>query len=180
VNAYLGEISDPNVMSKSMPIINDANLSAAKIFQLNATILFVPLTLSSIEGKAIVKPVLGAKDVSLIFGRDGTGTIGTPQTPGTGLVVGNTAQVGTTVQNLSNSLLASNSLRVCAVASLICIGGPDSPTRANLQTVLNRVGSLLSNTTDPLLDNLLAALGIELGHATAWVNGARCGVPVLI
>jgi uncharacterized membrane protein len=39
---------------------------------------------------------------------------------------------------------------------------------------------LLGNVADPLLDNVLAALGIELGHATVWTTGVRCGVPVLI
>jgi len=38
----------------------------------------------------------------------------------------------------------------------------------------------VGSTVDPLLDSVLAALGIQLGDASVWVTGARCGVPVLI
>jgi len=56
-----------------------------------------------------------------------------------------------------------------------------------LDTVGNTVGALhtlldpvIKTVLDPLVDNLLAALGIRLGVMDVVVTGVRCGVPVLI
>lgn len=175
VNGYVGELVSPGKVSKQMPTLQDSDFKNADFFKLS----LVGIPLATLQGKVIVKPVVGASNSVAIFGRGGPAVIGAPEAAGTGVVVGNRGMVGSTVSALSNSLLASNSLRACAVGSLLCVN-PDTAALANLKTVLDRTGSLLGNVADPLLDNVLAALGIELGHATVWTTGVRCGVPVLI
>jgi len=49
-----------------------------------------------------------------------------------------------------------------------------------LPAVIGPVTKLVGTVVDPLLTNVLAALGVQVGSATVWTTGARCGVPVLI
>jgi uncharacterized membrane protein len=63
---------------------------------------------------------------------------------------------------------------------VVCATQTTLVRNALLPALVTPLTGLAGSTADPLLDNLLAALGVQLGHATVWVNGARCGVPVLV
>ncbi|WP_232495845.1 TadG family pilus assembly protein [Novosphingobium kaempferiae] len=174
VNVYLGRLVNPNAMTKALPPLSNSDFEYGKILDLNVLNILGGLSVAQVQGKAIVKPVLGRTSANVIFGPGGNGTIGTVAVPGQGVVVGNRFQVGATLQGVTNNL----QLQTCLV-SLVCVGSDTQAVSAVLG-VVNAVGGVLGSTTDPLLDNVLAALGVQLGHATVWTNGVRCGVPVLI
>lgn len=173
VNIYLGKPKS-NVMTKSMPTVSDNDFDRADIFSLTV----LGLGLSSVKGKVVVPSVLAANDANVMFGPGGSGTIGTASAAGQAVVVGNKFQVGNVITTLTGKLLASNNLEVCTL--ILCVAPSSGGASDKLSLILGKVGTILSSTTDPLLDNVLAALGVQLGHATVWVNGARCGVPVLV
>lgn len=172
VNVYLGRLVNPNAMTKPVPILKNSDFEYTDI--LGTSLLTIGLV--SVQGKAIVQPVIGASNtnVSFVPAPNQTFDPAKPISFGGGVVVGNRLQVGATLQGLTRDL----ELRTC-ITPLICLG-TDTQAVSNVLSVVNTVGGVLGSTTDPLLDNILAALGVELGHATVWVSGARCGVPVLI
>ncbi|WP_235037616.1 MULTISPECIES: pilus assembly protein TadG-related protein [unclassified Novosphingobium] len=172
VNVYLGRLVNANAMTKPVPILKSSDFAYTDI--LGTSLLGIGLV--SVQGKAIVQPVIGASNnnVSFVPAPNQTFDPAKPISFGGGVVVGNKLQVGATVQGLTRDL----QLRTC-VTPLICLG-TDTQAVSNVLSVVNTVGGVLGGTVDPLLDNILAALGVELGHATVWVSGARCGVPVLI
>lgn len=186
VNAYIGELKNPGKISSQMPALSANDFDAAKFFRLRV----LGLTLANLQGKAFISSVFGFNNDEVlsnfvsVFGDDGDGVIGDNTQMGTGVVIGNKSLVGSTVTDLASSLLSSD-LKSCTL-EFICLQ-PDETAILNLRTVLDRTkdllsgtGGLLGATVDPLLDNVLAALGVQLGHATVWVTGVRCGVPVLI
>lgn len=173
VNVYLGRLVKTTAMTKPVPPLSDSDFEYGKILDLN--VLGLP-SLLGVQGRAIVKPALGRQSASVMFGPGGAGTIGTAASQGQGVVVGNRFQVGATLQAVSNNLR----VRTC-IALLPCVDvGNSTQAGSAVLSVIGTLGGVLGSTTDPLLDNLLAALGVELGHATVWTTGVRCGVPVLI
>lgn len=171
VNAYIGR-PPANAMSKPMPPLSADDIAPARILTV--------LGLINADVRAVAQPVMGNSG-TLTFGPGGQGTIGKPGMPGISASIGNGSQLGTLIASLTSSLTASNGLQVTVlnlcIPPLCSVSGTRSALIAAITAPLT---GLVGTTADPLLDNLLRALGIQLGHATLWVTGARCGVPVLV
>lgn len=173
VNAYVGS-APANAMTSPMPPITAADIGQVRIVNL--------LSLVTVDARAVAQPVMGAS-ADLAFGPGGQGRIGSPEDPGTPASVGNGSQVGPLLTSLTASLAAPSGLQVRILGlclPLICSAAADSVRSQVLGAVVAPIGGLAGSAADPLLDSLLAALGIQLGHATVRVSGARCGVPVLV
>ncbi len=182
VNAYIGDTAfDP--MEKSLPVMGASDIRQAKIASVN---LLGGVISADVKGKAVVQPVTGtgASDEALTFGTGAEGAT----TPGGAQTIGNSVQIGKTLSSVTTSLLGSDGLDVevkllgtCLIAcDLLKASGLATVTGTVLPAVVKPVTDLLGNTVDPLLTNLLAALGVQVGSATVLTTGARCGVPVLI
>lgn len=171
VNAYIGQ-GPANAMTRPMPPITASDIAPARILSV--------LGLITVDARAVAQPVMGNSG-TLTFGAQGQGTIGQPGAPGTPASIGNGSQAGPLLTSLIGSLTASNGLQVSILSRCIpplCSG---TAIRSQLLDAITApLAGLVGTAVDPLLDNLLAALGIQLGHATLWTTGARCGVPVLI
>ncbi|HUD27963.1 MAG TPA: TadG family pilus assembly protein [Novosphingobium sp.] len=180
VNVYLGKLTNAAAMTKSVPTLRASDFAQEDILKLRLQILFIGLDVVSVQGRAAVQPVVGGFRQRELGpgGRDSVVVAGQSALPSQYSVLDNRAQIGTTVQGLTTSLLGPGGLKACTL-SLICVSN-DTKVIQTVSSVLNTVGNVLGNTADPLLDNVLAALGIQLGSATVWTTGARCGVPVLI
>jgi uncharacterized membrane protein len=171
VNAYIGQVP-ASAMTRPMPPLSASDIAPARILNV--------LNLITADVRAIAQPVTGNSG-TLVFGPGGQGTIGRPGTPGAPASIGNGTQTGTLLTSLTNSLGAPSGIQVKALDLCLWPVCDATATRSQLLGAITApLGALLGSTADPLLDNLLAALGIQLGHATVWVTGARCGVPVLI
>ena len=171
VNAYIGQ-APANAMSRPMPPLSASDIAPARILSV--------LNLITADARAVAQPVMGNSG-TLVFGPGGQGTIGRPGAPGTPATIGNGSQTGPLLTSLTNSLSGPSGLQVKALNLCIWPVCDAGATRSQLLgAITTPLAALIGNTADPLLDNLLAALGIQLGHATIWVTGARCGVPVLI
>lgn len=179
LSAYIADVPESQVtkdMTEVVPtgpaqLLNtEVGLGALKILSIKAT------------ANAKVTPVTGAEQ-PVVFGPGGNGTISTPDAPGTAGSIRNRAQVTNTISNLTADLSRNIDVRVSLLNNLLSISTAEV-TRIVLGGLLDGITTALLNLTgnvvDPLLDNLLAALGVQLGDATIWVTGARCGVPVLI
>ncbi len=173
VNIYLGRLNKADGMSKLTPTLTKNDFDFTPLVDLRPVLW--------INAKAVVKPAVGENARTAVFGPGGAGTIGSPQAPGRPVIVGNTSQVGNTLGTLGSFLGGRNGgLQVCAILTGCVIDTSDSALLGSVGNVVNALGGVLNNSADPLLDNVLAALGVELGHASVWINGSRCGVPVLI
>nr|WP_314469179.1 pilus assembly protein TadG-related protein [uncultured Novosphingobium sp.] len=173
VNVYLGS-APANALTKVMPPLTASDITPATI--ISSKLLFIPLL--EVTARAAVQPVIGASS-SLVFGPGGTGTVGSPSLQGKAVTIGNDVSLGATVTSLTTSLLDQGGLEVKPLGT--CLGTCNTQLRLSLVNgVVQPVAGLVSGVVDPLLNNLLSVLGIQLGHATVWVTGARCGVPVLI
>ena len=171
VNAYIGR-APANAMSRPMPPLTANDIAPARILNI--------LNLVTADARAVAQPVMGNSQ-TLTFGTGGPGTIGRPGAPGNPASIGNGSQVGPLLTSLTNSLAASNGLQVKALNLCIWPLCDAGAVRSQLLGGISEpLADLIGTTADPLLDNLLTALGVQLGHATVWVTGARCGVPVLI
>lgn len=173
VNAYIGT-APANAMARPMPPVTAADIGQARIANV--------LGLVTVDARAVAQPVMGNSS-DILFGPSGQGSIGRPGAPGTAVSIGNGSQAGPLLTSLTSSMSAPGGLQVKILGlclPLVC----DATTAAVRTQLLNGIvaplGGLVGGTVDPLLDNLLAALGIQLGHATVWATGARCGVPVLV
>lgn len=173
VNVYLGN-APANALTKAMPPLTASDIAPATIIR--SKLLLIPLL--EVKARASVQPVTGASS-SLLFGPGGQGTVGSPDAPGRSVTIGNQVSLGATVTSLTTSLLDEGGLEVRPLGT--CLGTCNNQLRLSLvKGIVEPVGGLVSGVVDPLLGNLLFVLGIQLGHATVWVTGARCGVPVLI
>lgn len=173
VNAYIGTVP-ANAMSRAMPEIRAADVQQAQV----ANLL---LGLITVNARAVVQPVLGSQNATLAFGPGQAGTIGTPAAPGTPASIGNSSQVAPVISTLVGSLMAPDGLQLKVLGACLPIVCDTTLARQQLISALtDPVTGLVGNTVDPLLDLVLTALGVQLGHNTVWITGARCGVPVLI
>jgi uncharacterized membrane protein len=183
VNAYIGDTPALDPMAKSLPVMGASDIQQAKIASVQ---LLGGLVSADVKGKAVVQPVTGtgASEEAMTFGTGAEGAT-TPATPQT---IGNSVQLGKTLSSVTTSLLGSDGLDVevkllgaCLIAcDLLKSTGLATVTGSVLPAVVAPVTDVLGNTVDPLLTNLLAALGVQVGSATVLTTGARCGVPVLI
>jgi uncharacterized membrane protein len=175
VRAYIADVP-PAAMSKAMPEIT--TVTPASLLNLDV----LGLVTVSATAKVVAGPVTGASS-TLAFGPGGRGTIGNPQVPGTPASVRNGSQVGATVNNLIGGLGNGLDVRVSVLGGLLSLSTQaitSAVFNGLLGSITTQLTNLVGSTVDPLLDGVLAALGIQLGDATVWVTGARCGVPVLI
>jgi uncharacterized membrane protein len=192
VNAYIGN-PPANAMTKPLPPLSKASFTPTALIHLNLNILGLPLLVADVNALASVGPVFGQPATPLTFGPTAAGKIGSPPTalsPAVASVpvsLGNGSQVGPTLTALGTDLATPGHLTVEVKPALLglclgcdLIGKQNSILNTVLPAITTPVGQLLGTTADPLLDNVLRALGVQLGHATVWVNGARCGVPVLV
>lgn len=173
VNAYIGQ-APANAMTRPMPPISAADITPARIVNVAGLV--------TVDARAVAQPVMGNSG-DLVFGPGGQGSIGTPGVPGTAASIGNGSQVGPLLTSLTSSIGASNGLQVNILGfclPLVCSATTSAVRAELLSGITAPLAGLVSTSVDPLLDNLLAALGIQLGHATLWATGARCGVPVLL
>ena len=179
-NVYVG-VPPANAMTRPMPTITAADIGQATLLGAN---VLGGLVRIDVKARAVAQPVFG-QTASLLFGPDGDGTIGSTSAPGVRASVGNGSQVGSTLSTLGASLGSGLDVDVRLLGAclpVICnLSAIESAVFGTLlPAITTPVGRLVGTTADPLLDNVLAALGVQLGHATVWVNGARCGVPVLV
>jgi len=187
VNAYIGDTAF-DAMDKSLPVLAASDIRQANILSVHllGNELLGSLVSAQVKGRAVVQPVTGSgpSDAMLTFGPGA----GTPVAPTSGQTVGNSVQLGQTVSSLTTSLLGSGGLDVqvkiggtCLIAcNLLEASGLNAVTDTVLPAVIGPVTNLVGTVVDPLLTNVLAALGVQVGSATVWTTGARCGVPVLI
>lgn len=173
VNAYIGR-APANAMLRSVPPITAADIQPARIVNL--------LSLVTVDARAVAQPVFGTT-ANAVFGPGGQGTIGRPPHSGQPVTIGNTAQTGPLLTSLTTSLAAPGGLQVQILGlclPLVCTSAQQSVRTQLVGGLGNALSALAGNAADPLLDSLLAALGVQLGQVTVHVTGARCGVPVLI
>lgn len=176
VNAYIGK-APANAMTSPMPALSASDIGQAAIVSAS-----LPGILEiSVNARAVAGPVMGNSG-ERIFGPGGAGTVGSPSAPGTPATIGNGSQVGPLLNTLSSSISGPNGIVVSLCVPILGCGGSLSLSLGSqiVGDIVGPLAGLVGSTADPLLDNLLAALGIQLGHATLWVTGARCGVPVLV
>lgn len=173
VNAYIGTLP-AGAMTRPMPALSAADVRPTRIVNL--------LGVVTVDSRAVAQPVMGNSG-GLVFGPGGQGSIGRPGSPGTPASIGNGSQVGPLLTSLVGSLAASDGLQVQLLGLCLPVVCETTAALARSQLVngvVTPVAGLVGTTIDPLVTNLLAALGVQLGHATLWVTGARCAVPVLV
>lgn len=73
-------------------------------------------------------------------------------------------------------------LKACVLSlGQLCLLPVDLSVLSTTVTALNQLlAPVIKGVLDPLVDNLLAALGVRVGVMDVVVTGVRCGVPVLI
>jgi uncharacterized membrane protein len=169
VNAYIGQVTKPNAMVSPMPSLSASDFAPASLSVLG---------LAAVEIRGVAQPVFG-QNADVVFGPGGQGTVGRPPSAGTAASIGNGSQVGPLLTSLTNNLTLNVTLLGLCLP-IVCSATRATVVNQVLNAVTPPVAGLAGTVVDPLLDNLLAALGLQLGHATLWVTGARCGVPVLI
>lgn len=161
LHAYLGALPADAMATPLRPI------AASEIGQVTLIDL---LGLLRVYIKAVAGPVTGGSDM-LEFRQvaGGDGVIGHPPAAGQPARLANGSQIGPLLTSLGGNLQVD----ACLIG-ILCGGQLAANVIASLATPIAALG------VDPLLDNILAALGIQPGYADVWVTGARCGVPVLV
>lgn len=173
VKAYIADIPD-SVMSKQMSEVTPIN---------PATLIGVDLGILSVKATAkVVAGTVTGNESDLYFGPNGSassnstnkiGTIGTPNSPGRSVNLGNGSQVGKTIGNLVGGVAGGVDVKI-KLLNLVDIGLQNSVLGSLVTGIITPLNGLVSTTVgttvDPLLDNLLAALGIQLGDATVWAT----------
>lgn len=180
-SAYLGSVPANAMTNFTAPI------TAAQVADAN----LVDLSIPGLGGLAQVK----LKAVASVA-PSGPTTLTFTQPPITGVPVvtqlttqGYIAKLAT-VTNLSNSsglpaeavssgmlaglgskLASSLTLRVCLLNCLVDLGA-DGRVLAVLVPLLHGI--------DPLVDGILASLGVKLGRSEVLASGIRCGIPVIV
>jgi len=131
-----------------------------------------PVTVSpaTLVNVASVVTITGSGEVSV-----GSATA-TPLTFNQTQMTNLTAQTVTSTGMLSNLLQTLNSHTTLSGTLLGASLGKTSP----LLTSLNGLLSPAFAGLDPLVDGLLAGLGIKIGYLDVTATGARCGVPTLV
>ncbi|MDB5712909.1 MAG: Protein of unknown function rane, partial [Sphingomonadales bacterium] len=92
---------------------------------------------------------------------------------------------GGTPATLGNQVALADTLRTLQIEPTVCVNILFIFTCTSAGGLVNSVATLVAVPltalgVDPLVNSLLAGLGLQLGYANVWVTGARCGVPVLV
>ncbi|MFE0753665.1 pilus assembly protein TadG-related protein [Inquilinus sp. NPDC058860] len=166
--AYIGTIATDTMKNFTKEITYD-DIQYSKIAGVDVLGLGV-ITLASLTGKAKVE-----------IGSGSYQTLTFDQTD----IANRTAQSVVSrgmVDNLLSSLGQTLELKLCTAVLLgVCILPLDLrlvPDAVNALRVI--LAPVINGLLDPLVDGLLAALGIKLGYMDVTVTGVRCGVPVLV
>ncbi|WP_172668354.1 TadG family pilus assembly protein [Sphingobium sp. YBL2] len=179
---YLGD-APANAMDKPLPeILPERDIRPAKI--VNGTKLLNITLTPAITARALVGPVTSSETPITFSSPRGEGKprIGIPGSTiqanydGAPAELTNSIRPGATVSNLLSDL----KLYVCDADGNNCLlelGALTRPLAVALDPILRNV---LDGLIGSVLDNLLAALGLQLGNSRVWVTGVRCGVPVLV
>ena len=85
-----------------------------------------------------------------------------------------TASAGVQTQAILSSLLQNTTLTPTLLSLNLGLG--TGPITSLLMTTLSAVAA----PVDGLLASVLSLAGIKIGQADAWVNGVRCGTPILV
>jgi uncharacterized membrane protein len=179
VRAYIAEIP-PAAMTKQMPAIG--TLNPVSLINTDVSLLGIKALSVNATAKVAVGSVTGAAR-DLTFGPGGNGTIGGPQVVGTPAGIYNQSQVAGTLGSVITGLSSGLDVKVTLLSGLLGLSTSAITSLIFgdlLQGITTQLLNLVGTTADPLLDSVLAALGIQLGNTTVWATGARCGVPVLI
>lgn len=181
ISAYVGEVR-ADAVNSTMPYIDPTAVTPVTVISAKIkTILGPTIPLTDITAKAVAGPITGS-GTTVTFGPRGSGNpqIGTPasekstETIGSPYIGSNQVLLGQTISTLVSNL----DVRPSVAGVSLDILSPLLQIAGNLLTPL--LTGLLDGLVGPVLDNLLAALGLELGNTRVWVTGARCGVPVLV
>jgi len=184
VSAFIGKAT-PEVMNRPFgtPILVPTPEAITKL-ELDLTIIpILPLKINAgIEGKAELTNLVQAATDTRTFGPNGSGKIGSPDTLGIPITVNNRSQISNSVSTLLNKLELNVGTEVNLLGLNLSLLNLRLATLKSqlIQQITGLLTDTISGVVDPLLDAVLGALGIRLGHATVWATGARCGVPVLV
>lgn len=178
VNGYIGDTSVAT-MTKTLPPIGANDFQQATIA--NVSLLAGLVSAVDVKGRVIARPVTGGapQSASMTFGP----VIGGPGVPGAPQQIGNEVAIGQTVSGLVTGLLRSDGLEIKVLnlcLPIVCSAAQSTVRNTVLPALVTPVTNLVGTVVDPLLNNVLSALGVQLGSATIWATGARCGVPVLV
>lgn len=105
--------------------------------------------------------------------------VGSPARAATPVSLRSRAQVGATVNSLTQQVDSSLDVQV-KVAGLLDLGTGQLLRNSLLTGITRPLVQPIDGGVNTIVDTILAALGLQLGNATVAVTGARCGVPVLI
>jgi uncharacterized membrane protein len=154
--AYVGTVSSTAMSNVSTPVSVTP-----------ATLINIPNILPSLPN---ILTVTASGEVSV--GSPAATTLTFDQNDMTNLTAQTVTSTGM-LGNLLGTLASSTTLN----ASLL---GVSLPGTSSTLTSLNALLAPAFAGLDPLVDGLLAALGVKIGYMDVTATGARCGVPVLV
>ena len=171
LGVYIGTMP-VNVMTQPFTALSPSQVRPVSLLSVGVpSILGLPaVPVATVNIRAATGPVIGgSQDLDFQQAAGGDGVIGHVPLGGTPATVGNQAQLAQTLSGLQ------------VTTSLTALGAITLGTGPLLNTVGKVVAAPVAALgVDPLVTNLLGALGISAGYANVWVTGVRCGVPVLV
>jgi uncharacterized membrane protein len=171
LGVYIGTMP-ANVMTQPFTALSSSQVTPVSLLSVGVpSILGLPaVPVATVNIRAATGPVIGGnQELDFQQAAGGDGTIGHVPLGGTPAMVGSQSQL---VQTLSGLQVTTS---VTALGVITLGTGP----------LINGVGKAVAAPVaalgvDPLVTNLLGALGLSAGYANIWVTGVRCGVPVLV
>jgi uncharacterized membrane protein len=112
----------------------------------------------------------------------GSGEVSVGSPSPTTLTFNQTQMAAYTAQTVTSTGMVSNLVQTLA-SSLVLSGkllGVQLPSTSPLLTSLTGLLTPVFAGLDPIVDGLLAGLGIKIGYLDVTATGARCGVPTLV
>jgi uncharacterized membrane protein len=143
------------------------SVTTAAMSNVTSPVTVAPATLVNI---ANVVSITGSGEVS----------VGSPSP--TTLTFNQTQMAAYTAQTVTSTGMVSNLVQTLA-SSLVLSGkllGVQLPSTSPLLTSLTGLLTPVFAGLDPIVDGLLAGLGIKIGYLDVTATGARCGVPTLV
>jgi uncharacterized membrane protein len=170
--AYIGTLPMNLMTNFSHKINYQADIQPAPLVDVGVLII----GLVRIDGRAKLELLQGHKD--MVFEKDDI-VDRIPQSVSGGGVIGNLlGSLGIDPATGKPNL----ELKACVLSlGQLCLLPVDLSVVSGTVTALNQLlAPVIKGVLDPLVDNLLAALGVRVGVMDVVVTGVRCGVPVLI